>query len=58
MGRIVKNVQKNSIAQRHGIKAGDEILSINGETVQDYIDYAFFMGEERLELQLVKSGGR
>ncbi len=57
MGRIIKKVQKNSIAHRHGITAGDEILSINGEEIQDYIDYAFFMGEERLDLYLRKREG-
>lgn len=57
MGRIIQKVQKNSIAQGCGIAAGDEILSINGEAVQDYIDYAYFMGEEKLDLLLRKNGG-
>jgi len=52
MRQIVKNVQENSIADVYGIKAGDEIVSINGEKVLDYIDYAFFLGEEHLNILL------
>lgn len=57
MGWIVKDVQKNSIAERCGIKAGDEILGINGEAVLDYIDYAFFMGEEELAIRILGENG-
>jgi len=58
MERIVLSVLKNSIADRHGIKPGDEILSINGELIKDYIDYAYFMGEEKLSLYLRDKNGR
>lgn len=58
MYRFIKNVAKNSIAYKNGIRAGDELLSINSEAVLDYIDYAFFMGEERLSLALRGKDGR
>ncbi len=56
MGFVVKEVQKNSIAEKSGVRAGDEILRINGEEVLDDIDYAFFMGEEDLRIRLLRAG--
>lgn len=57
MYRVIKSVDKNSIADKKGIRTGDELISINGEKVLDYIDYAFFMGEERLTLALRTKNG-
>ncbi len=58
MYRVIKGVEKNSYADKSGIRAGDELLSINNEKVLDYIDYAFFMGEERLTLEIRTKDGK
>ena len=58
MYRVIKSVDKNSIAEKKGVRAGDELISINGEKVLDFIDYAFFMGEERLTLALRTKEGK
>jgi putative radical SAM enzyme (TIGR03279 family) len=33
-----------------GLKSGDELLSINGNSVSDQLDYRFYSAEERIEL--------
>ncbi|HOH38641.1 MAG TPA: PDZ domain-containing protein, partial [Spirochaetota bacterium] len=33
------NIKKKSPADRQGLLAGDEIISINGMEVRDYLDY-------------------
>jgi putative radical SAM enzyme (TIGR03279 family) len=53
-GRIAA-VQPKSAARRAGVKAGDELLAINGRQVQDVIDVHFYAAEEELEL-LVRRG--
>lgn len=58
MYRVIKSVEKGSVADKNGIRAGDELISINGEKVLDYIDYAFFMGEERLNLVMRTKDGK
>ncbi len=58
MYRVIKSVEKGGISDKNGVRAGDELISINGERVLDYIDYAFFMGEERLTLLLRGGDGR
>ena len=45
-------VEKNSIAEALGIKAGDRVISVNGNLVNDEIDFRFFAAEEQLDLQV------
>lgn len=58
MDTHIKYVDEGSIAQKKGILPGDELLSINGEKIEDYIDYAYFMGEKKLSLALVSPEGK
>jgi putative radical SAM enzyme (TIGR03279 family) len=44
------DVEKNSIADRLGLQAGDQVLSINNNPVNDEIDFRFYSAEENLEL--------
>lgn len=53
-GRIV-GVEPDSVAAEIGIVAGDELLAINGQPVQDVIDVQFYGADEDLEL-LVRRG--
>ncbi len=52
----VKSVQKGSPAYKKHIKAGDELLSINSNTVDDVLDYQFYIGEEKLCLEYLRNG--
>lgn len=58
MYSMITCVDENSIAQAKGIRPGDRLLSINGEQVLDYIDYAYFMGEESLLLRICSEDGQ
>ena len=46
----ISNVKKNSICELKGIKAGDELLKINGNDILDVLDYDFYMTEQNLTL--------
>ena len=54
----VLSVEKGSIAQRHGLEAGDLIMSINGEPLIDEVDYHALTAKRRLRLQIIKADGR
>ena len=46
----ISSVKKNSICELKGIKAGDELLKINGNEILDVLDYDFYMVEQNLTL--------
>lgn len=57
MGAIVSKVESGSIAEELEIASGDEILSIDGQKMQDLIDYNFACKSELLTIQIRKSNG-
>ncbi len=52
----IKRVTKGSAAERGGVKAGDTLISINGEAINDGLDYYFYADETELVLELVRDG--
>ncbi len=50
MAVVIKNVVKNSICDKKGIKKGWTLVSINGNDVSDVLDYEFYLKEEKLIL--------
>lgn len=56
IARIVA-VAPNSPAASAGMQTGDELLSVDGETVRDVIQYQMHADEPRVELE-VRRGGR
>ena len=46
MSATVDSVLNGSIAQELGISKGDEIISVDGQIMQDMIDYNFYMKSE------------
>jgi putative radical SAM enzyme (TIGR03279 family) len=54
---MVEKVEPGSLAAEIGIEPGDEILSINGERMEDVIDYRFLVSDEEVEVT-VAPGGR
>lgn len=54
MGVEIQGIQKQSPAARAGIKAGDILLSINGNAIADVLDYMFYAAESRLEIKLLR----
>lgn len=51
----IKKVEPGSIAEEMEIEAGDILLSINGEAVEDIFDYQFMTQEENLEIVVQKA---
>ncbi len=50
-------VQPDSIAEEAGIEAGDFLLSINEQTINDIFDYRYFQASEELMLEIEKPDG-
>ena len=57
MPALVSEVFHNSIAEELEIEKGDIILSIDGETMQDMIDYQFLCKSEFLTIEIQKKNG-
>jgi len=55
-GGVISSVRRGSPAEKVGLLAGDELLSINGHRLRDVIDYRFYSAEEELEL-VIRRGG-
>ncbi|NWG13189.1 MAG: DUF512 domain-containing protein [Acidobacteria bacterium] len=51
------SVEPGSFAQRLGLTAGDEILSVNGHPVPDELALKFHLAEEEVVLEVRKNGG-
>ncbi len=49
-------VHPGSIAQELGLVEGDELLEMNGQRVQDNIDYRFLEGEADVLLKVIRGG--
>ena len=49
INNLIRKVYKNSIADEIGIEVGDILLSINGERVEDIIQYKFLISDEYIE---------
>lgn len=45
-------VTEGGIACKHGIKAGDYLISINGEDIRDVLDYRFHLTNKRIVLKI------
>ena len=50
------NVKKSSLASRLGIKAGDELTSINGKRIDDILDFRFYSADEYLIFKIIRNG--
>lgn len=53
----IDGICENSIAEECGIEKGDIILEINGNVIEDYLDYRFYLTGDYLELLVKKEDG-
>ena len=58
INNLISKVYKDSIADEIGIEVGDILLSVNGEKVEDIIQYKFLISDEYIELEIQKKNGR
>lgn len=54
----ITNVLDNSYASRSDIHTDDVLLSINGNDINDVLDYRFYLADTALELILTRDGER
>lgn len=57
MKNIIVKIVKNSIAEELELEPGDELVSVNGEEITDYIDYKFQISDETVVLEVKKQDG-
>lgn len=58
MSAVITGVTEGSPAQKSGVRAGETLLYVNGNEVEDVLDYRFFMTEEEVELELLGEDGK
>lgn len=54
---VIASVEPGSIAEELELEAGDILLKINGNTIEDVFDYHYMMNEEYVELLVRKANG-
>jgi putative radical SAM enzyme (TIGR03279 family) len=57
MSVLISDVERGSIAERHGIRAGEKLLAINGHEIIDVLDYRFYIVDTHLKLELEDARG-
>lgn len=55
---IVAQVNKRSLAHKARIKPGDEIIAVNGETIEDIFDYQFLTQNDYVEVLVKNKKGK
>ncbi len=58
INRTISYVEPGSPADAAGIKAGDELIKINGEAPLDILEYRYLAAEYEVELEIKKANGR
>ena len=54
---IISKIEEGSIAAELELEAGDRLISINGQTIEDVFDYHYLINDEYLELLVEKANG-
>lgn len=54
---IIKEVYPDSIAEEMEIEAGDVLLAIDGQEIEDVFDYRYLIKNEYIEVLIRKNGG-
>ena len=58
MAVIISKIIKGSFAEKKRINPGDKLISINGNPVNDVLDYRFYLNETKLVLALETAQGK
>ncbi len=58
MSVIVHSVDKGSLAARAGVCAGDTLVSLNGNSIMDVLDYRFYQNDIKIKIEYINSKGR
>ncbi|HEX2956366.1 MAG TPA: DUF512 domain-containing protein [Chitinispirillaceae bacterium] len=55
-GLKIKSIDFESIFSQTGIRKGDIVVAVNGEEIDDELDFRFFTAEEHLEIICLRNG--
>lgn len=58
MSVTVNSVTKGSAAYKAGLRAGDILVSIDGNEIMDVLDYRFYQNNDRLTLEFINKKGK
>lgn len=58
MAVIISGIQSGSIAEKKRICSGDRLIGINGNEINDVLDYRFYINETKLILSLETENGK
>ncbi len=50
----IKSIENKSPAARVGLKAGDILFSVNGNNINDVLDYGFYTAEKKLRIKVLR----
>ncbi len=53
---VITQVARGSKAYRAGIESGDKLLTINGNEINDVLDYRFYLADTRLHIVIERNG--
>ncbi len=56
-GHLISKVQKDSIAWQLDIRAGDKLLSIDENEINDVLDYRYYINAENINVLIEKADG-
>ena len=54
----ITEVEKGSSAEKAGIMSGDLLVSINGNEIEDVLDYRFYLAEKTVKIEYERAGKR
>lgn len=57
LGHRIKTVEEGSIAWEMGVEPGMELVSINGQTVEDIFDYRYLMADDHVNVLIREDNG-
>lgn len=56
MSAVITCVEPGSLAAKKQIRAGDTLLEINGHTIEDVLDYRFYIADQSVEARILSGG--
>ena len=58
MSVVISAVEKGTVAAKSGIKAGDILVSLNGNEIMDVLDYRFYQNEAKISICYIGKNGK
>ncbi len=53
---LIASVEKGSVCEKHGVRAGDSLVSINAHEIYDILDYRFHLCDKKIKLTYLHEG--